>query len=134
MAARSAKGSDSHDVFASSAASMAALTSVALALENLAMASACEEGLGWVRTEESLICFYVRKVSNLANWQIGTPLFPQSRQEFEVVHGFSMFLGQQQGLHGLAIPCYNVSTVRHTVSFDKLSSGIVTGTSNIGLI
>jgi hypothetical protein len=43
--ARSANGSASHAGLAASAASMAFFTSAALALEYLAMTSACEEGL-----------------------------------------------------------------------------------------
>jgi hypothetical protein len=53
--ARSAKGNDSHAGFASSAASIAFLTSAGLALEYLATTSACEEGSCWVRMDELLI-------------------------------------------------------------------------------
>lgn len=53
--ARSAKGNDSHAGFASSAASMAFLTSAGLALEYFATTSACDDGLCCVRIEELLI-------------------------------------------------------------------------------
>lgn len=65
MAARSTKGVASHDSLAARAASMAALTSDALALEKLATASAWEDGLDCVRTEEFLICHCQIEV----NWQ-----------------------------------------------------------------
>lgn len=50
--ARSAKGNDSQDGFAAKAASIAFLTSAALAFEYFATTSACDDGLCWVRMDE----------------------------------------------------------------------------------
>jgi len=60
MAALSAKGSISHDLFASSAASIALETSSGLAFENLATTLACEAGLACVRVDEVRIYTMIR--------------------------------------------------------------------------
>lgn len=56
MAARSAKGIDSHDDLAASAESMAFVTSSGDALDAVATMSACEDGLDCDVVEDVLIC------------------------------------------------------------------------------
>lgn len=76
-AARSAKGRDSQADLASSAASMALLTSTLLALEYFATTSACAAGLCWVRIEELFICIGSISGSMLKSCGIVHVVLPQ---------------------------------------------------------